>query len=40
MISIKVLGVTYSEKEWKLRNSAMLVVEVPTEEADAEDPAL
>jgi len=36
----KVFGVTCSEKEWKFRNSAILVVEVPIEELDAEEPAL
>ncbi len=31
MIRVNVLGVCYSVKEWKLRNSAMLAVEEPTE---------
>jgi hypothetical protein len=33
-MSISVLGVTYSENEWKFLNSAMLVVEVPPDEAE------
>jgi hypothetical protein len=34
MIKVSVFGVYYSVKEWKLRNSAMLVVEEPTELED------
>lgn len=35
MTSCNVFGVLCSENEWKLRNSAMLVVEEPFEEYDA-----
>jgi len=40
MISIRLFGVTCSVNEWKFRNSAILVVEVPAEEPELDDPAL
>jgi hypothetical protein len=36
MIRVKLFGVACSEKEWKLRNSAMLVVDVFPDEYDAD----